>query len=63
MEQAILVCVVLLAVALAAALVRERQWRMALQLLLRRLIRLRRSPHEDMSDRPNSTDRRDERMY
>ena len=39
----LLVCVVLLAVGLAAALARERRLRMALQLLLRRWMSLRRT--------------------
>lgn len=43
MERLILVCVVLLAVGLAAALARERRLRMASQLLLRRLMNMRRT--------------------
>ncbi len=45
MEQLILVCVGLLAVGLALALVRERRLRIAMQMLLRRLLSLRRNEH------------------
>lgn len=40
-----MVCVVLLAVGLALALVRERRLRIAMQLLLRRLLSYRRNEH------------------
>ncbi len=54
MESLILVCVVLLAVGLAAALARERRLRLALQLLLRRLMSMRRSNDEEI---PSSSGR------
>lgn len=49
LEQLILVCVGLLAVGLALALVRERRLRIALQLLLRRYLSLRRNEHVEKS--------------
>lgn len=50
MEQLIFVCVVLLAVGLALALVRERRLRIAMQILLRRLLSFRRNEHVQNSE-------------
>ncbi len=51
-----MVCVGLLAVGLALALVRERRLRIAMQLLLRRLLSLRRNEHVQNSGVPARDD-------
>lgn len=59
MEQLIVVCVGLLAVGLAAALAHERRLRIAMQMLLRRLLSFRRNEHEEKSGMPIGSDRAD----
>ncbi len=51
-----MVCVGLLAVGLAIALVRERRLRIAMQLLLRRLLSFRRNEHVQNSRVPAGDD-------